>query len=72
MIVLIIIVSCIVLNTKRVTTTPVPAQQVEQEDCDAEDRAKKQWWECGPGVLDPKKSPKPAVANTPKSKVTKR
>lgn len=51
-------------------TTPVVE---ETEDCDEEDRAKKQVDECGIGVLiDPRKSTKPAVTTKPVAPVQTR
>lgn len=54
---------------------PVPAstQQMEQEDCDAEDRRNKEVEDCGIGVLlDPgKKTTAPAVKPTTKPPVTR-
>lgn len=46
-------------------TTVTPVVQ-ETEDCDDEDRAKRQVEECGIGVLiDPRKSTKPVVTTKP-------
>lgn len=60
--------------------SPVPAPSVsiepepqETEDCDKEDRAKREWEECGFGVLlEPGKSAKPAtITKSPAAKCTK-
>lgn len=63
---------------RRTTPTPVSTvEPVEVEDCDDEDRAKKQWWECGPGVLKPStkpviKSPAPPAGPVPLPRRTRR
>lgn len=63
------VVSC---RTSSAAPAPVSTEQVEREDCDAEDRANKEWTECGLGVLDPKKTTKPPAPKTPATKKTRR
>lgn len=65
------VVSC---RTSSAAPAPVSTEQVEyeDEDCDDEDRTKKQWMECGLGVLDPKKTTKPPAPKTPATKKTRR
>lgn len=53
-------------KTERIT--PAPAATQEEEDCDKEDRAKKQWQECGLSVLVPGGAVKPTPVRTPSPK----
>lgn len=66
---------------RRTTPTPVSTTQsvepVEKRDCDEEDRIKKDWMDCGLGVLKPStkpviKSPAPPAGPVPLPRRTRR
>jgi len=76
LVVLIGVVSCIVIKSKPSgPAAPVSTvEPLETEDCDDEDRAKKQVEECGLGVLIPtaKKTPTKPVVTPPRPRNTRR
>lgn len=54
----IMIIGCIfVLPRMAASPAPQPTEVIETEDCDDEDKAKRDWIDCGIGVLKPSKKP---------------
>lgn len=73
---LFLIVVSVTVAWHRVATSPSGnVVEVEREDCDAEDRARGEWWEC-PNVLKTTKAPapkkSPAKVNPPKPQTSRK
>lgn len=72
---------CAACSVRKMAPTPVSTTEsvepVEKRDCDEEDRIKKDWMDCGLGVLKPStkpviKSPAPPAGPVPLPRRTRR